>query len=167
MPMQEIRIVDATCDACAETDKREPAVDVIRVGHTVYWLCQPHFGKFAAYFRDLFKKVHQEQAPDPRPACVITGNIPGYSSTEARDAAEGLGYRIAGHADADTALIICGTRPAPHKVREAAEHSTPCFDATSPRAFARAISAGAFTATDALPTVAHKLTAADVAKKTT
>ncbi|GGW89576.1 hypothetical protein [Streptomyces noursei] len=161
MARKEIRIVDATCDACAENGQDTKAVDVIRVGATVYDLCKAHQENFVTYFADLFKKAHQEPEPDPRPAVVITGNIRGYTAEEAREAAGRLGYRIAGHVDADTALIICGTRPASHKVREAKEHGTPVLDATDPRVFGRCIAAGKFTPSGELPKPKHKTTAAD------
>ncbi|WP_073782477.1 hypothetical protein [Streptomyces uncialis] len=165
MARTEIRIVDATCDACAEAEQTAQAVDVLRIGHEVYDLCKPHLDKFAGYFADLFKKAHQrqEQTQDTRPACVVTGNIPGYSAAEARAAVEGLGYRITGHVDEHTVRIVCGERPAPHKVRLAEENDTPCLDATRPKAFARSIAAGRLDGDDPLPQVRHKLTAADVA----
>ncbi|MFF9481378.1 hypothetical protein [Streptomyces sp. NPDC014733] len=160
MARKEIRIVDDSCDACIEIGQDERAVDVIRVGAMVYHLCQTHHEKFATYFADLFKKAHQEPEPDPRPTVVITGNIRGYTAEEAREAAGRLGYRVTGHVDADTELIICGTRPASHKVREAEEHGTPVLDATGPRTFGRCIAAGKFTPSGALPKTQRKITTA-------
>ncbi|WP_211825599.1 hypothetical protein [Streptomyces alfalfae] len=157
------------CDACAESETETDATVVLSIGEDAYDLCGPHGDKFREYFRDLFKKAQQSRGEgrpaageDARPSVVITGNIPGYPASVAREAVERQGYRIAGHVDADTKLIIFGERPAPHKIKEAKEHGTPVLDASKPKVFARCVSAGEFTPSGTLPKVSSKITAADV-----
>ncbi|MFF4952831.1 histone-like nucleoid-structuring protein Lsr2 [Streptomyces chattanoogensis] len=165
--------MNALCHACKAKGEEAEAVSIIAVGVKVWDLCQVHTDRFEAHLADLFRDTGAAEPVKERPAVVVTGEIPGYGHDTARTAIENLGYRIVGHVEADTEVIVCGLRPAPHKVAEAREHGTPAFDATEPKALARAICSGDLALTresvDDLPIVQAmqpKKTAADVRKET-
>lgn len=152
----------AGCKAKGSEEVKEAAT-FIAVGHKVWDMCEEHADRFAGYFADLFKDSGEAEAETgQRRNVVITGTIPGYAAANARTAVENLGYDISGHVNEHTAVIICGLRPAPHKVAEARELGTPCLDATKPKAFRDAVRAGAFSGGDELPDVKPKITAEDV-----
>ncbi|MER5441109.1 hypothetical protein [Streptomyces sp. NPDC002790] len=134
--------MEALCHGCKAKGEETVAVAIIAVGVKVWDLCQVHADRFAGYLADAFQDSGDLEAVRERPSVVVTGEIPGYDHATARTAIENLGYRIAGHVQEDTAVIVCGLRPAQHKVDEAREHNTPAFDGTQPKALARAVAAG-------------------------
>ncbi len=152
----------ALCMGCKAKGQEQEAVTVIAVGHKGWDLCSEHGEKFGGYLADLFGNDGLEPTVEARGSVVITGTIPGYDADTARLALENSGYRIVGHVEEDTALIICGLRPAPHKVKEAESAGTPCLDATRAGAFREAVTSGQWTGEDPFPTVAQKKTAGDI-----
>ncbi|MEW1671998.1 hypothetical protein AB0O47_01940 [Streptomyces noursei] len=160
--------MSALCMGCKKKEQPEdrPATTVIAVGHRGWDLCDEHAQKFGGYLVDLFGSDGLEPAVETPGSVVVTGEIPGYEPGAARRALENGGYRIVGHVEEDTTLIICGVRPAPHKVREAAEAGTPCMDATRAGAFREAVASGRWVGEDRLPAVEEKATAADVRRET-
>ncbi|GHF61498.1 histone-like nucleoid-structuring protein Lsr2 [Streptomyces noursei] len=152
----------ALCMGCKAKGQEQEAATVIAVGHKGWDLCPEHAERFSGYLADLFGTDGLEPTVEARGSVVITGTIPGYDADTARRALENSGYRIVGHVEEDTALIICGVRPAPHKVKEAEEAGTPCLDATRAGAFREAVTSGQWIGEDPLPTVAQKKTAEDV-----
>ncbi|MCC2279500.1 Lsr2 family protein [Streptomyces sp. ET3-23] len=159
--------MDALCMGCKKKEQPEdrPATTVIAVGHRGWDLCEEHAQNFGGYLVDLFGSDGLEPIVEARGSVVITGAIPGYEPDAARLALENSGYRIVGHVEEDTALIICGVRPAPHKVQEAEKAGTPCMDATRAGAFREAVTSGRWTGEDPLPAVAQKKTSADVRRE--
>ncbi|MEV0445309.1 hypothetical protein AB0I84_07410 [Streptomyces spectabilis] len=154
------------CLGCKTKGEEQTATTVIAVGHQAWDLCGEHATKFADYLVDLFKDDGLAPAPEPpKRTVVVTGTIPGYEPDTARQALENHGFTIAGHVTEDTAFIVAGIRPAPHKIQEATEAGTPCFDATKAGAFRDAVTSGQWTAEDPLPAVAQKKTADDVRRE--
>ncbi|MDQ8703291.1 hypothetical protein RCO28_12445 [Streptomyces sp. LHD-70] len=149
--------MDALCHGCKAKGEETEAVSIIAVGVKVWDLCQLHADRFAGYLADVFQDGGDTEPVKERPSVVVTGEIPGYDHETARAAIENLGYRIVGHVEDDTEFIVIGLRPAPHKVAEAREHGTRAFDATQPKALARAICSGdldlALPSVDDLPVV--------------
>ncbi|MFD7336687.1 histone-like nucleoid-structuring protein Lsr2 [Streptomyces violascens] len=158
--------MNALCMGCKAKGQEQEAATVIAVGHKGWDLCSEHAEKFGTYLADLFGSDGLEPIVEALGSVVITGTIPGYEPEAARMALENAGYRIVGHVQKDTALIVCGIRPAPHKVAEAAATGTPCMDATRAGVFREAVTSGRWTGGDALPEVAAKATAADVRRET-
>ncbi|UFQ16435.1 MULTISPECIES: Lsr2 family DNA-binding protein [Streptomyces] len=162
--------MDTLCKGCKVKDEEVEAVSIIAVGTRVWDLCQVHAERFEGYLADLFQDTGEAEPVAPRPTVVVTGEVPGYDHETARTLIENLGYRIAGHVQEDTAVIVCGLRPAQHKVAEAREHGTPAFDATAPSALALALRSGdleglAYPSVDDLrvvQTMTPKKTAADL-----
>ncbi|MEV6551731.1 histone-like nucleoid-structuring protein Lsr2 [Streptomyces sp. NPDC051597] len=152
----------ALCMACKAKGQDQEAATVIAVGHKGWDLCPEHAERFGAYLADIFGTDGLEPTVEARGSVIITGTIPGYDADTARMALENSGYRIVGHVEEDTALIICGVRPAPHKVKEAETAGTPCMDATRAGAFRGAVTSGQWIGEDPLPVVARKKTAEDV-----
>ncbi|MFC5148081.1 hypothetical protein [Streptomyces aureoversilis] len=101
----------------------------------------------------------QEERPDgdatepDGPSVVVTGDVPGYSWDDARDAVRNAGYRVVGRADESTVLIICGEGAERNatKLRDAAERSLPVMDVRTPGRFRDAVGSGKFTGGDPLP----------------
>ncbi|MBD0689640.1 hypothetical protein BG452_06490 [Streptomyces sp. CBMA123] len=103
-----------------------------------------------------FPEDPSEDDEDFKGTVVVTGNIPSYNHSDARRALENAGYRVVGHVDADTVMIVLGKQPAAHKVAEARHHRTPVLDASRARVFANCVEAGEFPANDELPDVELK-----------
>lgn len=95
----------------------------------------------------------QEQDVQERPSVMITGEIPGYSWDEAREAVRNAGYDIAGRAKDSTVLILCGVGAEKNasKLRDVRERGIPCMDVTRPGRFRDAVLKGEFTGGDPLP----------------
>ncbi|MER7986964.1 histone-like nucleoid-structuring protein Lsr2 [Streptomyces noursei] len=157
--------MDALCMGCKAKGQQQDAVTVIAVGHRGWDLCEEHAQKFGGYLADLFDSDGLEPAVETPGSVVISGTVPGYEPDAARRALENSGYRIVGHVEEDTVLIICGIRPAPHKVREAAEAGTPCMDASRAGVFREAVTSGRWVGEDPLPAVEEKKSAADVRRE--
>lgn len=155
------------CMGCKKKGSADrPATTVIVAGQQVWDVCTEHAERFGAQLAAVFGSDGLEAPVQAPGSVVITGTIPGYDPDAARVALENAGYRIVGHVQEDTALIVCGIRPAPHKVEEARVAGTPCLDATQAGAFRAAVTSGRWTGGDSLPEVAGKKTAADVRKET-
>ncbi|MGW1867965.1 Lsr2 family DNA-binding protein [Streptomyces mauvecolor] len=155
------------CMGCKKKGSEDrAATTVIVAGRQVWDVCAEHAERFGAQLAAVFGSDGLEAAVEARGSVVITGTIPGYEPDSARLALENAGYRIVGHVEEDTALIVCGIRPAPHKVAEAAAAGTPCMDATRAGVFREAVTSGHWSGGDALPEVVAKATAADVRRET-
>ncbi|GAA4071493.1 Lsr2 family DNA-binding protein [Streptomyces hundungensis] len=152
------------CMGCKKKEQPEDraATTVIVAGRQVWDVCAEHAERFGAQLADVFGSDGLEAMVESKGSVAITGTIPGYDADTARLALENSGYRIVGHVEEDTALIICGIRPAPHKVKEAEEAAIPCLDATRAGAFREAVTSGQWIGQDPLPAVAQKKTAEDV-----
>ncbi|RLU94780.1 hypothetical protein CTZ27_18945 [Streptomyces griseocarneus] len=100
---------------------------------------------------DAAESGHDE--PLHQPSVMITGEVPGYSWDEAREALRNVGFRVAGRADETTVLIICGEGAERNatKLRDARERGIPCMDATQPGRFETAIGTGELVGGDPLP----------------
>ncbi|MFG2228049.1 histone-like nucleoid-structuring protein Lsr2 [Streptomyces sp. NPDC048644] len=153
--------MDALCTGCKAKEQPEDrgAVTVVAVGHQAWDLCAEHADRFARYLSKALRANGSEKPVDERRSAVVTGSIPGYEPEAARRGLENSGYRIVGHVEEDTVLIVCGIRPAPHKVKEAGAAGTPCLDATRAGAFREAVTSGRWIGEDPLPTVPEKKTA--------
>ncbi|MEU1826363.1 histone-like nucleoid-structuring protein Lsr2 [Streptomyces abikoensis] len=94
-----------------------------------------------------------EQVELVRPSVMVSGDVPGYSIDEAREAVRNCGYDVVGRADDSTVLIICGEGAERNatKLADARERGLPCMDATVPGRFKSAVQAGEFTGGDSLP----------------
>ncbi|MFI1800504.1 histone-like nucleoid-structuring protein Lsr2 [Streptomyces sp. NPDC020379] len=94
-----------------------------------------------------------ERDEPKRPSALVSGEVPGYSIDEAREAVRNCGYEVVGRADDSTVLIICGEGAERNttKLADAREHDLPCMDATVPGRFKTAVRAGEFTGGDSLP----------------
>ncbi|UQI44617.1 hypothetical protein M1P56_09790 [Streptomyces sp. HU2014] len=158
--------MDTLCFGCKAKGEQQSATTVIAVGHKAWELCEEHGNRFAAYLEDLFKDEGLAPAVEQRKNVVVTGTIPGYEPDTARQAITNGGFDVSGHVDENTAFIVCGIRPAPHKVQEAAAAGTPCMDATKAGAFRTAVTSGEWVAEDPLPEVSAKKTAEDVRRET-
>ncbi|MEV5875766.1 histone-like nucleoid-structuring protein Lsr2 [Streptomyces sp. NPDC052101] len=155
------------CMGCKKKGSEDrAATTVIVAGRQVWDVCAEHAERFGAQLAAVFGSDGLEAAVVARGSVVITGTIPGYEPEAARLALENAGHRIVGHVQEDTVLIICGIRPAPHKIAEAAAAGTPCMDATRAGVFREAVTSGQWSGGDALPEVAAKKTAADVRHET-
>ncbi|MER6912217.1 hypothetical protein ABT354_11135 [Streptomyces sp. NPDC000594] len=152
----------ALCLACKTKGEEQTGTTVIAVGHRAWDLCDQHAGKFSEYLADLFADDGLVPPVTPKGTVVVTGTIPGYAPADARQAVENAGYSIVGHVGEDTVMIVCGIRPAPHKVQEAVAAGVPCMDATRAGVFRNAVTTGQWTANDPLPGVVAKKTAEDV-----
>ncbi|WP_218043193.1 hypothetical protein [Embleya hyalina] len=172
------RVIEVVqCDACAAKGEEVPASDELRLGTDAWDLCGEHANRFAGWFRDLFEMPTEPEAdedepgPDvqeddeksghptgPAPTVVITGSIPGYHPHDAADAVRSRGYVVVDEIGPDTSLIVCGDDPSAALVRAARKAATGCFDAATPGAFARAISAGRLPEGDELPSLKRKST---------
>lgn len=99
-----------------------------------------------------------EAEPEVRPTVMVSGEIPNYDWSDAREAVRNLGYEVVGRADANTVLIIVGegAERATKKLQDAAQFSIPCFDARKPGAFRDAVCAGEFKGGDPLPVPVRK-----------
>ncbi|MFE2108284.1 histone-like nucleoid-structuring protein Lsr2 [Kitasatospora sp. NPDC059463] len=112
----------------------------------------------AEYDQDDTEEDVTEAEPEVRPTVLVSGEIPGYEWSDARDAVRNLGYEVVGRADANTVLIICGegAERATKKLQDAVEFGISCFDATQPGAFRDAVCAGKFKGGDPLPEPVRK-----------
>lgn len=99
-------------------------------------------GRVPGDVRMAYEIAQEAAKAEQGPEVVITGAIDGYGAEEVRGAVEGLGYSIAGHITAETAYIIVGRRPAPHKIEEAETHDTSVINAASPGVLAQMIAEG-------------------------
>ncbi|MEU2514433.1 DUF6197 family protein, partial [Streptomyces syringium] len=99
------------------------------------------------------KTFEAEPAGPEQPSVMLTGEVPGYSWDDARQALRNAGYRVAGRADDTTVLIICGEGAEKNatKLRDAREYSLPCMDVRDPGRFRDAVRAGEFVGGDPLP----------------
>ncbi|MGW9170166.1 hypothetical protein [Streptomyces decoyicus] len=163
------------CVAHLKKGEEVPGIVPLTLGDRFWDLCLEHAERFGAHFEELFSldgedaeeeeeegEDEEEEEQEERPAVVITGNVDGYTAPEIRSAVERMGYTIAGHADANTAFVIVGKRPASHKIKEAREHETPVINAQESGVLKAMISAGELKPNGEMPAVKGKLTAADV-----
>ncbi|MEV4740315.1 histone-like nucleoid-structuring protein Lsr2 [Streptomyces sp. NPDC049555] len=94
-----------------------------------------------------------ERGEPVRPSVMVSGEVPGYTIDEAREAVRNCGYDVVGRADDSTVLIICGEGAERNatKLADARARDVPCMDATAPGRFKSAVRAGEFTGGDPLP----------------
>ncbi|MGW2371367.1 Lsr2 family DNA-binding protein [Kitasatospora sp. NPDC001683] len=176
------------CDAhIARDGSEEEATESLTIAGHAWDLCLEHGVVFTRYLMDALGVPGQPEAapvaaepsapvveyddqedtgeddateaePEVRPSVMVSGEIPGYEWSDARDAVRNLGYEVVGRADANTALIICGegAERATKKLQDAVEFGIPCFDATKPGAFRDAVCAGEFKSGDPLPEPVRK-----------
>lgn len=99
------------------------------------------------------KTFEAEPAGPEQPSVMLTGEVPGYSWDDARQALRNAGYRVAGRADDTTVLIICGEGAEKNatKLRDAREYRLPCMDVRAQGRFRDAVRAGEFVGGDPLP----------------
>ncbi|MBF6048206.1 hypothetical protein GO001_23815 [Streptomyces sp. NRRL B-1677] len=88
-----------------------------------------------------------------QPSVMVSGDVPGYSWDDAREAVRNAGYRVVGRADDSTVLLILGEGGDRNeiKLRDAAERSIPCMDVRAPGRFRDAVRAGELVGGDPLP----------------
>jgi NAD-dependent DNA ligase len=63
--------------------------------------------------------------PAPGPAIVITGKIPGFTRTTARQHAESLGYRVVSAVWSSVVAVWAGERPGKTHIKTAAARGVP------------------------------------------
>ncbi|MFH8346810.1 hypothetical protein [Streptomyces sp. NPDC018045] len=154
------------CLGCKAKEEEREAVTVVAVGHAAWDVCKAHADRFTGYLAEVFQTDGKAPLVEERGSVVVTGTIPGYEPEAARLALENSGYRITGHVEKDTEFIVCGIRPAPHKVKEAEAAGTACLDATAAGRFREAVATNQWKANDPLPEVVAKKTAEDVKAQT-
>ncbi|MFI1796340.1 histone-like nucleoid-structuring protein Lsr2 [Streptomyces sp. NPDC020379] len=108
----------------------------------------------AGWNPQIFRPVDTGDDDADGPSVMLTGEVPGYSWDDARQALRNAGYRVVGRADESTVLLILGKGGERNttKLQDAAERRIPCMDVRDPGRFTAAVCAGEFVGGDPLPT---------------